>query len=364
MLKTSLKVLKQLENSGYEAYIIGGFVRDYIMGIDSLDVDIATNATPRQIKEVFKEVALPKEDYGSISLISKSFRFEITTFRKELSYHDNRKPKQIEYIDDLKIDLERRDFLMNTLCMNSKGEIIDYLGGRKDIDNKLINCVNDPIFKFYQDPLRILRAIRFATTLKFKLSKSTKNAIIKTAASLERLSFQRKREELDKIFSHPDAKIGIKLIKDLNLDKYLEIDISNVKLGGDLMGIWASIKASDKYPFNRNEKELIEKIRYLEDKDNLDEAILYKYGLYVNIISASLKGIDRAKVVKKYDKLVIKSPKDIKITTKEILKLLKNKDKTYLRDILNELEEKILDKSLKNETKDLVKYINDKYGET
>ena len=148
MFEASIKVLQKIESHGFKAYIVGGFVRDYILGIESTDVDISTNATPKQILEIFKNSALPNEEYGAVTLYYKNNRFEITTFRREIRYINNRKPIEIEYIDDLVEDLKRRDFRMNTLCIDAKGEIIDLLGGKEDIDNHIINTVGSSDFKF------------------------------------------------------------------------------------------------------------------------------------------------------------------------------------------------------------------------
>ena len=120
MFETSLKVLKKFENKGFMAYIVGGYVRDRILGIKTLDVDIATNATPQEIMSIFKDTVLPNEEYGAVTLYIKNYRFEITTFRKEIRYLNNRKPVEIEYIDNLLDDLMRRDFRMNTLCIDKK----------------------------------------------------------------------------------------------------------------------------------------------------------------------------------------------------------------------------------------------------
>ena len=146
MKEIALNILKKLEKHGYQAYIVGGFVRDYILSIDTMDVDIITNATPKEIKMIFKDIILPREDYGALVLYIQDKKFEIMTFRKDIKYQSNRKPSnrkplKIEYISSLLEDLKRRDFTMNTLCMNSKGEIIDLLEGRKDIEAKKIKAV-------------------------------------------------------------------------------------------------------------------------------------------------------------------------------------------------------------------------------
>ena len=186
MIKTALKLLKKLENNGYEAYIVGGFVRDYILNIESVDVDITTNATPMDLKRIFKDSCLPNEEYGSVRVIVRNIHFEITTYRKEYEYLNNRKPIKFEYINNLEEDLKRRDFTINTLCMDSNCRILDLLGGIEDINDKVIDTVGDSDKKFSEDALRILRAIRFATVLNFKLKDNVKRAIIKNKHYLKK----------------------------------------------------------------------------------------------------------------------------------------------------------------------------------
>ena len=137
------KIMKQIESSGYEIYLVGGFVRDYILGINSNDIDITTSATPKDIKEIFEDSCLPSEDYGSVTVIKKGIRFEITTFRKDIKYLNNRKPIEIEYVTDLIDDLKRRDFTMNTMCIDSNGNLIDLLDGKEDIHDKVIRTVGN-----------------------------------------------------------------------------------------------------------------------------------------------------------------------------------------------------------------------------
>ena len=215
MLKTALKLLQKLEKNGYEAYIVGGYVRDYILKIKSTDIDITTNATPMEVKKIFKDKCLPNIEYGSVRVIIRNINFDITTYRKEYKYLNNRSPETIVYINKLEEDLKRRDFLMNTLCMDSSGRIIDLMGGIKSIEDKTIDTVGDSYKKFQEDALRILRAIRFATVLNFNLKDNVKDAIIKTKKYLKNISYERKRQELDRIFSSSNAKYGIKLITDL-----------------------------------------------------------------------------------------------------------------------------------------------------
>ncbi|MBO5120050.1 MAG: CCA tRNA nucleotidyltransferase, partial [Bacilli bacterium] len=177
MLEVALKLLEEITSRGFKAYIVGGFVRDYILGINSNDIDITTSATPKDIKEIFDDSCLPSEDYGSVTVIMKGIRFEITTFRKEIGYIDNRRPAEIKYIDDLYEDLLRRDFTINTICMDQNGEIVDLLNGREDLEMGIIRTVGVSKERFEEDVLRILRAVRFATILDFKLDNEVIEAI-------------------------------------------------------------------------------------------------------------------------------------------------------------------------------------------
>ncbi|NLA33731.1 MAG: hypothetical protein GX861_02570 [Tenericutes bacterium] len=362
MLETSLNLLKKIEENGYEAYIVGGFVRDYLLGVTSLDVDINTSATPQEIKRIFKDACLPNEDYGSVTVIYDDVRFEITTYRKDFEYIDNRRPSSIEYIDDLKEDLKRRDFTINTLCMNSKGKIVDHLNGKIDLDNKLIVCVNNSFISFSDDALRILRAIRFATVLNFKLVNDVKKNIIATKGLLKNLSYNRKKEELNKIFTSNNLLLGISLIKELQLDYELELyDLDNITNEHDLLTIWLLIDKKEVYPYTKNEKNLINQIKKCLNLDNTNNNVLYHYGLFVNLEAAIIKGLPRKIIVDKYNELPIKSQKDIDITGQEILEFLNILPSKIVKEIFVDLENKILSNSLINEKDILKKYIISKY---
>lgn len=365
MLDQALKVLKKIEDNGFVAYIVGGFVRDYLLGIESMDIDICTNATPKELKEIFEDACIPSEDYGAVILENINHHFEITTFRKEEIYSDDRKPIEIKYINDLKEDLKRRDFTINTICMDSNKNIIDLLGGRKDLEDKTIRCVGNIYLKFSQDPLRILRALRFATILDFEIVNDVKYEIKKSRGLLKKLSYNRKREELDKIFSSPNMKKGIELIKELdlmdslelkNLDKVLEYENLN-----DLIGVWAVIDVCDIYPFSNNEKSLIKKISELYDYGSISPMTLYKYDLYVNSVVGSMLGIDKKEIVKMYGELTIHKRSDICINGDDIISILKIEPSKDIDTILSDIEERIILGKLENDRKAIGKYVVKKY---
>jgi len=358
MLKTALKLIKTIEENGYQAYIVGGFVRDKILGISSNDIDICTSARPSDIRNIFPNSCLPNEDYGSVTVIIKNIRFEITTFRKEITYLNNRKPIEFEYINDLLEDLNRRDFTINTLCMDKDGNVIDLLDGNSDIKKREINTVGDSYLKFSQDALRILRAVRFATILDFKLSDDVKKAIIKSKKYIKKLYFKRKKEELNKIFTSIHVKYGVKLLLELGLDKELQLDnLSKVECFDDIIGIWAQLNVENIYPFSKNEKDIMYNIKKVLELNNLDPLVLYRYGLYVNSIAADLKGIDRKIITKKYNELPIKDRSEILVDGKEIMKILDTNPGKYLRKIIDNIEEEIVKGNLSNNKKEIENYI-------
>lgn len=358
MLNSALNVIQELEKRGFKAYIVGGFVRDYLLGIKTSDIDICTNAKPKEILNIFDNTLLSKEDYGSVTITYKKNVFQITTFRKEFNYLDYRHPDEIIYIDNLEGDLERRDFTINTICIDKNGKTIDILGGIKDLDKRIIKTVGDSNDKFHDDPLRILRAIRFATKLDFELSDEVKNAIIKNKELLKKISYDRKRQELDKIFLLPNAKKGIDLLVKLEIDRELEINnLSDVIVIDSLIGMWSLLDIpQNTYSFTNNEKQLIKAIRKAIKIDNLDSYNLYKYGLYVNSIAGVIKGISRSQITNKYEQLIIHSRKDIDITSYDIMNNLCIEPGPKINKIYQKLEKEILNGTIKNEKNDIIKY--------
>lgn len=363
MLDNALKLIKELTEHNYKAYIVGGFVRDLLLGRESQDIDIATNATPKEIQEVFQDSFLPTEDYGSVVVNKYGIRFEITTFRKEFTYQDHRKPVEIEYIDDLYQDLLRRDFTINAICIDENGEIIDFLGGRDDLERKLIRTVGDADERFEQDALRILRAIRFATVLDFQLDADVVVAIRKHRDLLKELSYHRKKEELDKMFVSGRAAQGIEMLLDFHLDKHLNLEhLSDVKNTNSLIGIWSILNVEDIYPFSNNEKEMMKDIREVMPLNNYDPFVLFEYGLYVNSVAGEMKGLDKKKITESYNSLVIHSRKDLDITSEEIMDALDREPGEYLGDIYDDIEKEVLYHRLNNDKGDLLNYIKKHYA--
>ncbi|MBQ3021002.1 MAG: hypothetical protein IJD92_02105 [Bacilli bacterium] len=355
MDKKILNILKKLEKYGYKAYIVGGFVRDYILGIESNDIDICTNALPKDVINILKLDKTTKDNYGSVNIRTKKYNIDITTFRKESEYINHR-PKSISYIKDIKEDLKRRDFTINTLLMNSNEEILDYYNALEDINNKKIKCIINTHDKLSEDPLRILRALRLSIIYDFKIDDEILDFIKNNKSIIKEISYFRRKEELDKILISKNRIKGLNLLKKLNLLKVLEINFNNVKDTNDIIGIYSQINFCEKYPFTKNEQDLIKKIKEVIKQGSITIETLYKYGLYINLVAGNILDIDNITINKMYNALPIKSRKDIKINTQSIVKL-NNNCYNNINEIYELIEDNILKGILNNKNKDIIKFL-------
>ena len=355
MDKIILIILKKLEKSGYSAFIVGGYVRDKLLGKETRDVDICTNALPKDVIEIFNLDKSTKDEYGSVNIKTKQYNIDITTFRSESDYK-NHTPKSVMYVDDLKTDLKRRDFTINSLVMNSNEEIIDYYNGIKDLNEKRIKCIGSTKIRLNEDPLRILRAIRFSIIYDFEIDDEILKFIENNRNLIENISYFRKKEELDKILTCSNKVKGLNLIKQLNLCSVLGIEYDNIVNCKDIFGMYAQIKFCDKYQLTKNEKEIIENIKKVVSSGEVNNITLYDYGLYINSIAGEILGLNSIIINKMYKNLPIKSRKDIKITLESIVKL-NNNCYNGVNDIYKNLEINILSGKLKNNNKDIVKFI-------
>ena len=199
MPKDVEKIIEHLNSAGYEAYVVGGCVRDSIMEKTPHDWDICTSATPEVVKSLFSHTTDYGMKHGTITVFADKEGYEITTFRAETDYSDHRHPDTVEFVADLKSDLSRRDFTINALAYNNESQLIDMFNGLDDIRNQMIRCVGNADERFKEDALRILRALRFAATLGFDIEDKTSEAIHYNVHLLKYIAEERKRDELMKL---------------------------------------------------------------------------------------------------------------------------------------------------------------------
>lgn len=243
------KIIKKLTESGYEAYIVGGCVRDYLRDVEPTDWDITTSAKPAEIQKLFPESAKYDNKFGTVTVTevegekSDVGEIEITTYRAEEAYSDKRHPDKVKFVDNIKDDLARRDFTINAMAMevqskkdevrskkdegrsekkeSSDFRIIDPFGGEKDLEEKLIRTVGEPKERFQEDALRLMRAVRFASTLNFTIEQETVEAIKEQAPTIKEIAFERVHDELVKMLMHKRAHFGIMYLSETGLLKHI-----------------------------------------------------------------------------------------------------------------------------------------------
>ena len=215
--ETYTPILKTLNEAGFEAYFVGGAVRDHVLGMEPKDVDIATSATPDQVAELFPGTEMVGAHFG-VSLVKlENEAVEVATFRHDGVYVDNRRPSDVTFTTEVTDDLCRRDFTVNALVMNAEGRVFDYVGGKADAAARVLRCVGDPNDRFEQDALRLMRAVRFACKLDFTIHPDTFAAMKANAHRIRLISVERVRQELEGILTSGHADKGVQLLLDSGL---------------------------------------------------------------------------------------------------------------------------------------------------
>lgn len=216
-----IKTIETINKHGFEAYLVGGSVRDFLLNKEPKDWDITTNATPEEIIKVFKKTVY-ENMFGTVGVVTKEGIIEITTYRTESDYEDARHPKSIKWAKTLNEDLMRRDFTVNAMAYDVlRGTLIDNFNGKKDLEKGIIKTVGDPTERFREDALRMIRAIRFATVLNFKIEEKTLTSIKNNSQWIQKISNERIRDELIKIIMSERAAKGIDLLRETGLLKYI-----------------------------------------------------------------------------------------------------------------------------------------------
>ena len=204
------KILDTMHEAGYEAYVVGGCVRDALLSREPGDWDITTNALPEDIKKLFKRTVDTGIEHGTVTVLMDKEGYEVTTYRIDGKYEDSRHPSEVTFTKSLTEDMRRRDFTINAMAYNEEEGLIDRFGGIDDLENKLIRCVGEPTERFSEDALRIMRAVRFSAQLDYYIEEKTKEAIKELAPTLSKISAERIQTELVKLLvsDHPE-KAGV-----------------------------------------------------------------------------------------------------------------------------------------------------------
>ena len=236
----AMPVLRTLEDAGFEAYFVGGSVRDVLLHRHVHDVDITTSAYPEEVKELFDKSIDTGIKHGTVTVLYGGESYEITTFRTESGYQDFRRPDHVTFVQNLDEDLKRRDFTINALAMDMHGDIVDLFNGIEDLKNHIIRAVGNPEKRFHEDALRMMRAVRFMSQLEFKLEEKTEQAIKDNHELLKKISVERIREEFVKMGLGPFSRQAFQIF----LDTQLSEDVPDFAGKKDLLQVYSQLKFS------------------------------------------------------------------------------------------------------------------------
>lgn len=263
-------IINLIEKNGFCAYVVGGCVRDMLMGKPAHDYDIATSALPEDIISIFKKTVPTGIKHGTVTVLSEGYSVEVTTFRTEGDYLSHRQPKSVSFVKSIEEDLSRRDFTVNAMAYNKNG-LVDPFGGRADLENKILRAVGDPEKRFNEDALRILRLFRFSSVLGFEIEEETLNAAVKLSHLLSSISAERIREELKKALNgeYPERLSPL-------TEKHITPDFKKIKMhSGTPLSLFAFLysgekdilKAAQILKLSNKEKESYQKLLFLLNEE-------------------------------------------------------------------------------------------------
>ena len=369
--KDAINILKTFNKNGFEAYFVGGCVRDFLLDKDFSDIDITTNALPEQVKNIFPKSIDTGIQHGTVTILVNGESYEVTTFRKEDEYVNHRAPDKVEFVSDLKEDLDRRDFTINAMALDYKGKLFDFHNGEADLKNKIIKTVNDPNERFFEDALRMLRAFRFSSRLGFNIDSNTLVAIKRNAKLIEYVSIERIVNEFRKLLEGKGNINSMQIMLNSMLNSYIPFlkdievieDFSEYTFCQSLYILLKmnNISFDDLKSLKLSNKELKQIKEY--EKINTDfkndiqlELILYKYNIEdVRFICSYFKYEDESEIEK--IKLPITSFNDIDIKSEEIIAFINRKPGPWIKEIIVLLEYEILLNGLVNNKKNILDFL-------
>ncbi|MFK4948083.1 CCA tRNA nucleotidyltransferase [Lactococcus garvieae] len=384
----ALPVLEKIQAHGFEAYFVGGSVRDALLQRSIHDVDIATSAYPAETKAIFPHTIDVGIDHGTVLVLagqSEAEHYEITTFRTESTYTDYRRPDSVDFVRELSEDLKRRDFTINAFAMDTEGEIIDLFDGLSDLAGSRLRAVGIATERFNEDALRIMRAMRFAATLNFNVEEETFKAMQARAHLLSKISIERIFIELDKLLLAKDWKKGLEILLESEAYTFLP-DLQEKAIHALIQTLnsdftfansaqaWAALLV---HSGQINVKTFLKKwkvsndfIKYVHD---LTEAYkleswslesIYRYGLEKALLVDQLKvaagqDIDCEQAYIYDAKLQIHSKSELAVTGNDIIQTFNIKPGPILGKLLHQIEEQVVNNQLKNDRNKILIYIKE-----
>lgn len=385
-------IINELENNGYEAYYVGGSVRDYLMNKSISDVDITTSATPEEVEKIFAKTIPIGKEHGTIIVVNGNQQFEVTTFRKDGDYVDYRRPSSVQFVENLLEDLARRDFTMNAIAMDSHYKLHDYFNGHEDIKHSIIRAVGTPSDRMEEDALRIMRGIRFQSQTGFTIEQETLHAMKSHVHILEMISIERIIIELKKFISGEFSHQTISSLNETEVFKHIpffnEINSNPIFIPHHkTFNIWIGIllflyeidysSLSKLKISNKEKKEILSYYSILQlcKDEKLSRVkliqLVYEYGNdkikesfelihdYHDTLQMNYNHLimNPTLVDEIYAKLPIYNKNEIAINGQILMSRFNKNGGPWIKDVMNKIEQAILLKEVKNTQVDLLEWV-------
>ncbi|HFI0158409.1 TPA: CCA tRNA nucleotidyltransferase [Streptococcus suis] len=384
----ALPILEKIKAAGFEAYFVGGSVRDAVLGRPIHDVDIATSSYPQETKQIFPRTIDVGIEHGTVLVLEGGKEYEITTFRTEEEYVDFRRPSQVSFVRSLEEDLKRRDFTVNAFALDEEAQIVDLFDGMTDLENRTLRAVGIPAERFNEDALRIMRGFRFAATLDFEIEPTTFTAMVETAPLLEKISVERSFIEFDKLLMADFWRKGLRAMIDSKAYNFLpDLAGKSDELEAMLTGLsedfrfstseqaWAMLfvclgidniksflkKWKTSNDFQRSVIKLVE-IYQLRQVGPVTKQICFKYGkefLYLVEELRQAQGLTTDfEAIDQIDQaLTIHDKHEIVVNGGHLMKVFDLKPGPVLGNLLKEVEFQIVEGQLENEEQAIMTFV-------
>lgn len=379
------KIIETLKRKGFEAVFVGGAVRDFVRSKEANDIDIATSALPEELKSIFKRTADVGLAHGTVLVIEDAIPIEVTTFRTDGEYEDHRRPTNVKFVRSLEEDLKRRDFTMNALAMTEDFHIIDLFDGQRDLENGIIRTVGNPLSRFNEDALRMLRAIRFTAQLGFSIETASFEAIKSCAHEITYVSIERISAELEKIWLSSNLHKGLESLVRSELAGHLP---GNHSFGHEK---WASLgnprnslvcwtflcmlkeqprpeKLAREYKLSNELKKQMDQLvtatqircgRFftVEDLYRFSEDILVHAEKLASILGEEIEPIKPERLAQLKKSLPIQSIRELAITGQEIMEWFNKPGGPWLKETLTQIELAVLYEKVENNATQIKEWI-------
>jgi tRNA nucleotidyltransferase (CCA-adding enzyme) len=383
-LEQAKPLLKKLIDNGYQAYFVGGAVRDSLMGRPIHDVDIATSAHPEQVQALFEETVPIGLAHGTILVLFKEIAYEVTTFRSEAGYTDRRHPDQVFFEETIEVDLSRRDFTMNAMAYSLEGELVDPFNGKEDICQNVLRTVGDPRERFQEDPLRMLRAARFVSQLGVDPAVNLGVEMKTLAVLIKTVSIERVRDELIKCLGGASPQKGLALLIETNLYTYIyglkdlkdkwtwlqQVSFKSLQTNVERLSLFFYGLGPDLdetflrgFRFsNKDRKAILQLLRFLNQNEALTPYLLYRWGTdCMTSVERLKKAMGRPSAIGDIETMWVDLPihtrNDLCIKGSDLLSWSPQPGGPWVAALLSQIEENVVTGRLKNDILAIRKWV-------